>query len=365
MPLTKNLLFKLIPLLEPADDFESTNMDYPTYSANSTAGKVLMALINYSLRNARLINYKNKDCKWSKEVKGKFEQTLKKGIIDGYVLQGMYFRNFLYLDKTWLLNQVYEIPTTNSDCRKAFFGGYLFSNPPYDKNIFKTLTPLYEMSIDENESSEMIARNLATYLFWGFDKPTNKNSLIRRVVQNENKDQIEQLIHFIWVQRGYVLTIPTARERKNFTARLLAVWRLIYYKFNDQQDEKSHKLISSLSRLSVHFQKLNSQLYELLLPSMKVIHKGHNHYSMLEEFNRLLKSEKNHTVATFLGQLISEIPVKPFLSSLEEKELLPLVKILYEFKHNEKIKELADSICNNYAKDGYEFLKELYYENNS
>jgi hypothetical protein len=73
LPLVKEILFKLIPQLNADDEFEKTNMDYPTYSLNSTAGKLLHALLNYSLRKARIEHGNKEGVKWDAEAQNLFE----------------------------------------------------------------------------------------------------------------------------------------------------------------------------------------------------------------------------------------------------------------------------------------------------
>jgi len=75
LPLAKEIVQIMVSNLKRVDDFKGTNMDYPTYSLNSTAGKSLRALFDYSLQRARnLFKYEDKG-KWEPEMQTLFEET--------------------------------------------------------------------------------------------------------------------------------------------------------------------------------------------------------------------------------------------------------------------------------------------------
>jgi hypothetical protein len=54
-------------------------LDYPTYTLNSTSGKVIRALFDYSLIKTRVKRIVNEDFLWEKDVNELFDKTLNEG----------------------------------------------------------------------------------------------------------------------------------------------------------------------------------------------------------------------------------------------------------------------------------------------
>jgi hypothetical protein len=143
MPITKEVLTILVSNLKYKDDLVQANMGYPTYSLNSTAGKTLRALFNYSLRLGRTLkNNKNKS-KWESDIKILYESTLNKRIIDGYIFMGWFFEQFYFLDRDWIIEKVKEFYTLEEKEWLAFMGGFSSSNPPFSKEIYLIFYPHY------------------------------------------------------------------------------------------------------------------------------------------------------------------------------------------------------------------------------
>lgn len=91
LPRVKEILKILAYNLVKVEDFKKSNMDYATYSLNSTAGKVLRALLDYSLKRARNLATTDFEEKWEADIIQIYDDTFKKGIVDAYILTGWYF----------------------------------------------------------------------------------------------------------------------------------------------------------------------------------------------------------------------------------------------------------------------------------
>ena len=75
LPIAREIITTLIENLTPTRGYENTE-DFPMYSLNSTEGKVLMALIEYSLRRGRILDKSNAEEMWEDDLKQLFEKTL-------------------------------------------------------------------------------------------------------------------------------------------------------------------------------------------------------------------------------------------------------------------------------------------------
>ena len=202
LPVAKDILEIIVPRLRHVEDFKQTNMDYPTYSLNSTAGKTLRTLLDYSLRRARNLKAEDNLPKWEKEIKDLLEETFKKGIIDGYILTGWYFQQFYFLDKDWITSKVKEYYELEDEYWLAFMSGFAFGNPPFNKDIYQLFYPHYERAIKndikiKSISDHGIIRHLVAFYFWGFED-LQKDGLLTMLFNKGNNTSILEVVNFVW-----------------------------------------------------------------------------------------------------------------------------------------------------------------------
>ena len=79
-----------------------------------------------------------------------FEGALKKGILEAKILQGMYFEQFYFLDKDWITEQVKQHYKSKEREWLAFIGGFVFGNPPFNKDLYTIFYPHYERVVENN-----------------------------------------------------------------------------------------------------------------------------------------------------------------------------------------------------------------------
>lgn len=368
LPIAEKILSALIPTLEAVYDVEETKMDYPTYSLNSTAGKLLRALLDCSLRSARLEHEgdKSEGKKWEDKAKGLFESTIKKGIIDGYILQGMYFRQFNYLDKDWIVEKVKEYYELPERYWLAFMGGYVFNNAIKDKEVYELMIPHFKRVIEKkiefkgfNDSGIII--HLAAYYFWQYESVT-KGTLIPKFLNEAEPKQIDSLVHFFWTQKEYMLTL-NKDEKEQFVERVIELWNHILERFKNDKGEEVLKLLSGLSKLAMFLERIDQNNIDLLKTSAQVINYDFNSPFFIEELESMKEKGEPRQTAKYLGEIL-QIMLANFTPDYDQKHIVSLVSFLYQNKADIEVKQMADDICNEYGKRGYEFLRELYKQNN-
>lgn len=366
LPLAKKTLFSIIPRLK-IENRDIYN-DYPTYSLNSTQGKVLSALINYSLRCARLKfgNDFSNTKKWDDSIKELYESTINKGIIDAFILQGFYFRQLLYLDREWITQRIIINKDLDENNWRAFMGGFLFNNAVSDEEIYNLMVPHYQKALAIKEKiigikESDIARHLLAYYFWGYED-IKEGSLLPMFLNNSPANEISNLVHYMWAERDNIDSIST-QKKKEYISKVLIIWNFISQRFKNDKDEKSRELLAQLSKLSVYLDEINDESLELLLISAKCIIEDNYTYIFLQELVRLKDKGDSLQTAYYIAKILKAL-IDNYKPYYDQKQIITLVSFLYDNKKDTKIKGIADEICNEYGRQGMDFLRELYEKNN-
>ncbi|MHA1737429.1 MAG: PIN domain-containing protein [Candidatus Heimdallarchaeota archaeon] len=359
LPIAKDILKIIVPNLKAVEDFKQTNMDYPTYSLNSTAGKMLRTLLDYSLRRARTLNPEDKLPKWEDDIKGLLEETFKKGIIDGYILTGWYFQQFYFLDKDWIINKVKEYYKLEDKGWFAFLSGFAFGNPPFNKDIYQLFYPHYERAIKDNVQIESyydhgVIRHIVAFYFWGFED-LKTEGLMLMLLNKGNHSNILELVNFVWRQESYLKSLNRG-EVKKFETIIFNLWSFLASKYENAKEEEEQKVLAGLSNLLVFVHELNEEFTELVLKSSGITDKHfHSHY-LIENLIKLKDRGKPNDTAKYVGVILNSIQFAPYFSTIDNKHIIDLIVFLYE---NGQM-QIADEFCNKMAKQGHEFLKEIY-----
>ena len=364
LPKAKRIIVFLVTKLKPVYDLEQTNMDYPTYSLNSTAGKVLRALLDYSLRRARNLPTDSKEENWESEVIEALENSLAQGIIDGYILVGMYFPQFYFLSKSWSTEKVEKYYKLENRQWAAFIGGYSFSNPISSKEIYRLFHPHYERAIHEhaelatNIYDRSIIRHIVAFYFWGFEGLESRN-LLSQLIESGQPSATLGLIGFIQRQRGYSQNL-SGEEADNFYKIIYDLWSAIAIRYEDADSEKETEIMSELLRLLEFVPKLNEQYVALILKSIRTTNDHFRFHRLLKDLTRLKFEGESATTANHIGKILNSISFDTYLSGATQQPIVDLITFLYE---NEQ-KEIADEVCEKVSKGGDNFLVSLYKEYN-
>jgi hypothetical protein len=359
LPIAKNILEIIVPRLKPVEDFKQTNMDYPTYSLNSTAGKTLRTFLDYSLRRARNLKAEDNLPKWEKEIKDLLEETFKKGIIDGYILTGWYFQQFYFLDKEWITNKVKEYYKLEDKEWLAFLSGFAFGNPPFNKDIYQLFYPHYERAIKNDIQIKSfydhgIIRHIVAFYFWGFED-LQTDGLLTMLFNKGNHTSILEVVNFVWRQEDYLKSLNRG-EAKNFEEIIFNLWNYLAQKYENETGEEGQKVLAALSNLLVFVPELNETYTKLVLKSSGITDKHfHSHY-LIENLIKLKDRGNTNESAKHVGEILNSIQFAPYFSSVDNKHIIDLVVFLYENGQ----KQIADEFCNKMAKQGHEFLIEIH-----
>ena len=359
LPIAENIIQILIQNLKPIDDFESSNMDYPTYSLNSLAGKSLNALLNYSLRKARN-KLPNNPIKWEPEMKSLFESTLEKGIIDGYILEGMHFEQFYYLDSEWITDQMKKLYQREKQEWLAFVNGFGFSPAPPTFEIYDLFYPHYERIIDNNIRikkfhTNNLVRHLVSFYFWKYET-LESQKLLFKFLNKSAPEEVGELIAFIGQQAEYQNSLNRI-ERNEFQQMILTLWEFLVAKYEDSKIEIEQKNLALLSNWIVFAPELNSLYAKLILKSIPHIQKEYLTHRFLKKLNAIKDIGNPKIVSSLIGQILMNLSFKAPLGEHDRT----IVRELVIFLFNNDNKQVAQMFCNKMAsKFQHFFLRDLY-----
>ncbi|MEZ7504760.1 hypothetical protein [Flavobacterium sp. Arc2] len=363
LPLAKEIIQIIIINLKRVEDLREPNMDYPTYSLNSVAGKSLKALLDYSLRRARNLFKQEGEEKWEADIKLLLEESLEKGIIDGFVLEGMYFEQFCFLDNDWMIEQVKKHYTTEDREWVAFMGGCAFGKPPYNKELYTIFYPHYERAIDENIQLKSFNNNglighLTAFYFWKYETISSKK-LLFKFLNIASPNEVGELIHFIWQQETYSRNLSEL-EQQEFQQIIIDLWKYLAGKYENSKIEEEQKNLATLSNWIVFAPELNDLYTNLILKSCKHTDKIRSIRNLLE-FLVTLKTKGNpNKTANAIGKIISSLTFKDYMIAIDKDYITDLVSFL--FAHEQK--QTATEFCNKMASVHQQFfLREVYEAN--
>jgi len=363
LPLAKEIVQIIVSNLKQVDDFKETNMNYPTYSLNSTAGKSLKALFDYSLHRARTFFKHEQQGKWEADIKSLFEEILQKKIIDGYIIQGMYFKQFCFLDYDWITEQVKHHYTTDDKEWLAFMGGVVFGKPPYNRELYTIFYPHYERAIDNNInfksfSNNGLVRHLTAFYFWKYETLSSEK-LLFKFVNNASPNEVGELIHFIWRQENYSNTLSEL-EQQYFQQIIIDLWKFLTDKYENSTNKEEQKNLSTLSNWIVFVPELNEVYTILILKSCKQIDRTYSIHELLEKLVVLKIKGNPKVIAKYIGKILTSLNFKGYLIDSDKDFIKDLVSFL--FAHGQK--QIATGFCNTMASVHQQFfLREIYEAN--
>jgi|GEM_PF-867360 len=360
LPIVKDFLIIIIPNLIQIENVRQTNIDYPTYSLNSTNSKIVRALLDYSLRRARNLKSESNLPKWEKDIKNLLEITFQIGVIDVYILTGWYFEQFYFLDKDWITRKVKEYYNLEDKEWIPFISGIAFANPPFNKETYQLFYPHYQRAIDKNVEIKKksytngIIRHLVAFYFWGFEE-LEDSSLILRLIESENHENIVELVNFIWRQESYTENL-NSDDSKKFEIIIFNLWNLLAEKYESATEEDEQNVLLELSNFLVFIDELNDIYTALILKSKQANYKHFYSHRLIENLMRLKDNGESSKVAKNIGLIFNSILFGALYTSRDNNNIINLVIFLYENGQ----KDIADEFCNKLTKRGYEFLIEIH-----
>lgn len=323
--------------------------DAATHYLNSTFGRFYDALLNFSLRYGRL-HFESRRNLWPASIKQIFERRLNRKYevsIDLSVCLGGFLPNFNFLDQQWVTKNINLIfPKENEQHWKAAMEGYLSFVRNYYKDIYILLrSNNHILKAINSNFDRQIAEKLFAHIFFahinGLESIHDSESMISKII--ESGKYKSTITHFLWTQRD---------NPKVNSEIILPIWERIFENTKlNLEDEENKRIISNLTQLLCYFETIPNELFDILTLSTKYLKGGFGTYLFVEELNRLKKKELKKVGILFL-QLLNNDDFPTF----KQEHIIEIVEELF----TNNFKDVANDICNRYAKKNILFFRDLY-----
>ena len=343
LPVAKKILLKLT-----CHEFSyQIGQGYLDLALNSTEGKILEAMVHYSL-----MHYKLAEKKWDEDIKGYFTRRIEdKKYIETHTIVGRYLRWFKILDSKWVESKFEEIfPLNEDDILSASFSGLLYQmscekNINLYKDIYVELKEkrIYQKILDLWEkTTEGLANDLCEQL-WQFVcisyaekwEEFVDGSLIKQLLVNPQT--LNSVINYIQYMAG--------DSEQKYKERIKILWKFIF------ENNRNSKITGKLMLWLDIFDELDDELSAMCLEGAEFVERQGVHY-VIQCLTKFTKSNCKQA-GEILLKIVDNVVI---LSDYRKEDVIKIVEDLYKNKE----KDLADLICNKYFKEqGFDFLREI------
>ena len=323
---------------------------------NSPKGRCIVALINYSLRNARLIDKLGNDkTEFWDQIKPVFDGELdlcRDGNYEFSALAGDHIFQLYYLSNNWVEDNFNKIFSLEYERNWLFaMQGYSYVNrvDPVIYDLFKRNGHL-EKVIRQTEISPQIREKIIEHVSFQYlegEETLEGENPFSQILQQWKEDDITEVASLFWEVRKWEVS-----QKRN--RRILDFWKWCSKKI-DKATKENSKILSNLSLLTFAISKVTPAEQSLLEQSVPFAEINWNSSFVLEYLDGLVEDYPQAVGKAFLAMLQSHLP------TFDEKNIRSIVDKLYKAGFKAEAKKIA----NIYSEKGHEFLRQIYDENNS
>ncbi|SDE64739.1 hypothetical protein SAMN05216464_10886 [Mucilaginibacter pineti] len=330
--------------------------DFVMHSLNHTQGKVMRSILDCALKEARDRNAPVGGSNWEPALKIAFEKNLRREVLDGYTLQGMYLSQFMFLDDSWLRIQIVAHQQLPKLPWLAFMAGVAFGKP-ISGDFYPIMQPHYQRALDDNlidlHYHQGLLRHFVAYYFWNYDIDY-KETFLYKLINRYPNQYTPSLVQFLNTQIASIVALE-ATERQALTNKIIRIWKHLLKLFSGTSSEGDSEPLKGIIRFVTVLSKLDQETTKLIINTLSVDPTYGRGQFMIKQLTRLNEdTDSKKFVAIIAGEL-------DYTAHYQPDVLKKMLTMLYDSGE----KDAANGIINQLVILGHHYLKELYLANNS
>lgn len=328
-----------------------------TEAINTTKGKAIIALIHYSLRQARLLKKRSESHQtfWQ-SIEPIYNAELDKCKDNNFefsAIAGSYLPNLHFLSKEWVENRIDDIFSTTYERNwLCAIQGYAYVQTVY-MDIYNLLRNHGHLeralsNVKDKQTREKIIQNIAIAYLRNQEELKGGGSLFTKILEKWEQEDIRDIVSFFSMHQEIEL-------KEDMKQRILEFWKYCIEKINGREEEYA-LLLSDLNLLAVFLKKIEEEQKNWLLKSAAYVNENHHSSFFIKHLDKLVNNSPEEVAVVYLKMLEGTIPTYP------QENIRPIVEKLYKAGHG----SFANDICDKYARNGYPaLLKDIYDQYNN
>jgi len=300
--------------------------DLITAALNSPKGCIFLAMINYSLRIARLSG-KDQVTRWATSIKSDFDKRLNRQVepaLEFSTILGEYLAHLYYLDEKWVTDNINRIfPKDNDVHWKVAFTGYLIYSRRVHKELYLLLrenghyAKAIEIDFADRQATEGLAGHICIGYIEEWESLSDKTSLICRLIEQGNIDQLSEVIHLFWRFRE--------KLDDKIKPKIKPLWGTLIGRLSQNKANPVYqRALSNLSTWLSLIDKIDDQISEYLKVSAPYIQKT-DEYFLIEYLLRHVSDEPAKVSEIYIEMLNAGV-----YPDIKQENIKEIVGILYD-----------------------------------
>jgi hypothetical protein len=352
-PSLLKLIKEILICIFEKDEYEVYDYKNLTMTVlNNPKGKIFMALMQYSLRVAR-VEPKPANM-WDEDIKRIFTRiiTAKEDAPLCYFVLGQFLPNIQFLDSDWLSQNFKNIyPNENENNWIGSMSGYFVFHRRPNKLFFglfkehghfqKAFQNNFE-NLDEGAMQNIIEHVCIAYLYEELDVNFD-NPLIKTMINTKNERCYSSLIFFFWS--------PKFSLDKSVLHRIKPLWGRIFLNSIELKDPQIDKyILSGCCKWVSSIPEIDDEIVEWMKQSAKFISQQ-DRYSIINGLSKHI-----NTTPGKVGEILLELFKNEVSYDVSRGKVKEMVKILFENGY----KKIASDICIIHAEKGNHDLRDIF-----
>jgi hypothetical protein len=322
---------------------------------NSAKGKIFSAMINYSLRCARLTE-KEEGEKWAQSIKEIFDRKLDREVessLEFSVILGTYIADINYLDERWVKDNINRIfPKDDNLHWKAVCTGYFYFASIVCKDLYFLLrenghyVKALQTNFDDIHIKERLVQHICIGYLEDWEELDDEGSLICELIRSGNVDHISAIVEFFSMQRNSL----TDKIRM----KIKPLWGVLFDVLSQNKENLEYQnLLSDLHKWLLLIDIIDEQALEWLKFSARYIRVDFDAVQFIE----YLLGHVSKTPVE-VGEIYLEMLNSGVYPEYKKEHIQEIVQTLYD----QNQETIANRICNLYGARGFDFLRSIYEE---